>query len=277
MNGLICEDQLVDHSLFLSFKLALKTHFEINFFHTVKSRSDLSEIKRLFIVDEHFSHHLSIWKDLNFIREVNQRKIQVIVFNFEKIHSAQFPWNIDHQNALLLFENLHQFVADINDARILGKKVINKQYISSEIVFDFKNERKERILFLGQCNQYYPNRANVLSECQKLGLPLDIEITNRKFTYIDFLNVLSSYKYILNPLGTGEFVNLRFYEAIAIGSIPIQQITPNMKRWYGELDCALNFTDAKDILQLMNNHPTKSPYKFHLEDYFNEVNLRSLV
>ena len=277
MNGLICEDQLVDHSLFLSFKLAIKNHFDIAHFHTVRSTGDLSCVKRLFIVDEHFSHHIDIWKNLAFIKEVNLRKIQVIVFNFEKIHSAQFPWNLDHQNALLMFENLHQFVADINDAKILGKKIINKQYISSDLTFNFENEKKDRLLFLGQCNQYYPNRSNVLSECQELKLPLDIGISERKLTYIDFLSALSSYKYILNPLGTGEFINLRFYEALAVGSIPIQQITPNMKRWYGELEQAISFVDTKDIPSLINNQTTKNSKEYFLEDYFLEMNLKVLV
>ena len=277
MNGLICEDQLVDHSLFLSFKLAIKNHFGIENFHTVKCLGDLAEVKRLFIVDEHFSHHLSIWKNINFIKEVNLRKIQVIAFNFERIHSAQFPWNLDHQNALLLFEDLHQFVADINDAKILGKKVINKQYISSDLIFNFNNERKNRILFLGQCNQYYPNRADILNECQRLGLPLDVAISDRKLGYVDFLNALSSYKYILNPLGTGEFINLRFYETLAVGSIPIQQFTPDMKPWYAELNQSLAFNEAREIPGLIKNPTTLITKKYFLEDYFCEISLKSLV
>ena len=277
MNGLICEDQLVDHSLFLSFKLAIKNHFQIDQFHVVRSPSNLSGVKRLFIVDEHFSHHINIWKNIAFIKEVNLRKIQVIVFNFERIYSAQFPWNLDHQNALLMFENLHQFVSDVSDAKILCKKIINKQYISSELVFNFENEKKDRVLFLGQCNQYYPNRANVLADCQKLNLRLDIGISERKMSYTDFLNTLSCYKYILNPLGTGEFINLRFYETLAVGSIPIQQITPQMRNWYGEIDQALIFENAAEIPRLIDKGLNSASKKYFLENYFSDMNLRSLV
>ena len=277
MNGLICEDHLVDHSLFLSFKLAIQNHFEIQQFHSVQKLQDLEGIKRLFIVDEHFSHHINIWKNLEFIKEVNRKKIYVVVFNFEKIYSSQFPWNQDHQKVLLMFENLYQLVSDISDAERLNKKLINKQYISSNLSFNFSNDKCDRILFLGQCNEFYPNRAYVLNECQRLGLPLDVGISERKLTYEEYLNVLSTYRYILNPLGTGEFINLRFYEALKLGSVPIQQITPKMEKWYGELSEALVFHDPKDIPKLISKEVSLPIKQYFLEDYFKEIKLNTLV
>jgi hypothetical protein len=277
MNGLICEDHLVDHSLFLSFKLAIQNHFEIQQFKIIQKLQDLEGVNRLFIVDEHFSYHINIWKNLDFIKAVNRKKIHVVVFNFEKIYSSQFPWNQDHQKALLLFENLYQLVSDISDAEILDKKLINKQYISSNLSFKFSNGKQDRILFLGQCNESYPNRAYVLNECQRLGLPLDIGISGRKLTYEEYLSALSAYRYILNPLGTGEFINLRFYETLKLGSVPIQQITPKMEKWYGELEDALVFNDPKDIPNLINHKKEQPSKKYFLEDYFKEIQLNTLV
>jgi hypothetical protein len=277
MNGLICEENLAGHSLFLSFRIAIQQHFGINDFHIIKSKDDLSGIKRLFIIDEHFAPHLQIWKNLDFIKSANQHGIQVIAFNFEKIHSTQFPWNIEHQNALNLFKNLHQFVSDLEDAELLGKNVINKQLISSALIFDFPGEKQEKIIFLGQCNSYYPNRESILKECQGMKLPIDIHITDRKLSYQQYLQKLDGYKYVLNPLGTGEFINIRFYEALALGSIPIQQITSRMLRWYPELDFALQFKTPGDILAQVRGGHAQKKYPFHLEDYFNEINLRNIV
>ena len=212
-----------------------------------------------------------------FIKEVNSKKIQVIVFNFERIHSAKFPWNLEHQNSLLMFDNLCQFVADVNDAEILGKNILNKQYLSKDIKFEFENKKRPRLLFLGQVNPYYPNREQILQQCLNLGLPLDIELIRNRISYVDFLNTLSTYRFILNPLGTGEFINVRFYEALAVGSIPIQQITKKMSTWYSELDQGLIFEDPITILALINNEIRVKVRDYYLEDYFQEINLQGLI
>ena len=277
MNGFICEENLPGHSLFISFRIAIQQHFGFTDFRIVRSLDDLMGIKRLFIIDEHFSPHLQIWRNLDFIKSVNQNRIQVVVFNFEKIHSVQFPWNLEHQNTLNLFKNLHQLVADLEDAEILGKKVINKQLMSSALIFDFPGIKQEKIIFLGQCNSYYPNREFVLRGCQEIGLPLDIYVTDRKLSYQEYLQKLDAYRYILNPLGTGEFINIRFYETLALGSTPIQQITPRMLRWYPELNFALQFQGPSDILNQISENRSFQKYPHHLEDYFDEINLRKLI
>ena len=66
-------------------------------------------------------------------------------------------------------------------------------------------------------------------------------LINKKFSYSEYLNKLVNYKYILNPLGTGNFINIRFYEALELGCIPVQQITENMLNRYEELDYCLKF------------------------------------
>ena len=99
-------------------------------------------------------------------------------------------------------------------------------------------------------------------------------VTDRKFTYKEYLTKLASYKFILNPLGTGDFLNLRFYEALKVGSIPIQQITSDMQSMYRELDFCHTFIDADDLY--IPKIESKQ-LDYYLEDYFEEINLCKLI
>jgi hypothetical protein len=277
MYGLLCIDSIdiVGHSLFNNFRLALYNYFGKESFSEVSAIHDLNNITHLFIVDEHFAPCVDIWKHDNFISELNNKKIKTIVFNFEKIFSSSFPWNADHQRKLETIENLVQFVSDINDARQLNKTVINKQFLSRDTILGIEPqlEKNNRILFLGQVNSYYPTRQQVLNDAQNSGLPVDVVVTDRKLTYSEFLQKLNSYTFILNPLGTGIFLNIRYYEALKLKCIPIQQITPDMSNWYPELDQALCFTEFSQV-KLFTPEKKNDMY---LEDYFEQINLNQYL
>jgi hypothetical protein len=277
MYGILCVDDIniVGHSLFKNFRLALYNYFGKNNFVDVNSATNLNDITHLFIVDEHFAPCVEIWKNDTFIDQLNNRNIKTIVFNFEKIFSSSFPWNVDHQRKLETIKNLEQFVSDIDDARILNKTVINKQFLSRDTILDVEpsEQKNGRILFIGQLNNFYSTRHQVLRDAQSSGLPVDIIITDRKLSYKEFLDKLNSYTFILNPLGTGTFLNIRFYEALKLKCIPIQQITPEMINWYPELDRALCFSEFSQVRLFT---PENKPNLF-LEDYFTEIKLNNFI
>ncbi|CAB5226440.1 hypothetical protein UFOVP760_215 [uncultured Caudovirales phage] len=280
MYGLLCIDDLhiVGHSLFNNFRLALYNYFGKDIFKDVKSTDDLTGITHLFIVDEHHIPCVEIWKHDCFINTLNEQKIKAMVFNFEKIFSSSFPWNVDHQRKLETINNLTQFVSDIDDARTLNKNIINKQFLSRDTdlgVVPLEN-KNDRILFLGQVNSYYPTRQQVLQDAQASGLPVDIIVTDRKLTYTEFLEKLNAYTFILNPLGTGAFLNIRFYEALKLGCTLIQQITPDMSNWYPELNRALVFTEFNQINKNSLTLP-KNTSDYYLEDYFSEIDLNQYL
>ena len=281
MNGIISRDEIefVGHGLFQNFRLALKNYLNTEF-KNVNDINDLKGIDVLYIIDEHFTPHVGIWKNDAFINEINQLNIRVVIFNFEKIHSAAFPWNIDHQRYVEKIKSLVQFVSDVNDPKIMGKVHINKQMLSKNTLLDTDpiGEKLDRILFLGQISPHvYVSRKEVLRKVIEKKLPVDIYDSDRKLTYKQYLTKIASYKYILNPLGTGEFINLRFYEAVRLGCIPIQQVTDEMLTRYSELkDNALyNFKSVDDIpLQVS---PLVQDNQYSLEDYFEEINLKSYL
>lgn len=282
MFGIICNDKVVDISLFTNYREALRLYFNEQF-KDVKCIGDLNDITHLFIVDEHFNPNVQVWKWDNFIDTINSNNIKVIVFNFEKIYSSKFPWNVDHQNKLQQIKKLVQFVSDVDDCCRMGRFVITKQLLSNTLSIKhtfFNTPKKDRILFLGSNDKIfnpsysYSRRFQLLQELSKKDYPLDICVTDRKFTYSEFIKKLSEYKYILNPLGTGNFLNVRFYEALEVGCIPIQQVTNEMLSFYSELKYAHTFTGADDFTVPEMDYTYKN---YYLEDYFEEINLQNFV
>ena len=82
---------------------------------------------------------------------------------------------------------------------------------------------------------------------------------------------------MLNPLGTGKFINLRFYEALKLGCIPIQQVTSDMINWYGELTKCVYFTDTDNLSPDYINQFECIEMDYYLEDHFESINLKSFI
>lgn len=280
MLGIISKDDVneVGHSLFKNFRLGLKNYLKEEI-RDVNCASDLDGISILFIIDEHYIPHKELWQTDEFLNCVNSKKIRVIIFNFEKIFNSQFPWNVDIQRKVERINNKVQLVSDIKDASILNSSIINKQLLSkSTVLSEPVNEKKDEILFLGQINEFYPTRGALLTELQNLNNKVKVIKTDRKYAYSEFLDLLNNAKFILNPLGTGEFINLRFYEALRLGCSVIQQYTDDMLEWYPELNRGdvLKFKTLEDFNKLNFNKIVKC-HNEYLEDYFEEINLKDIL
>lgn len=273
----IDEVKVVGHSLFANFRLALQNYLQTSFLD-VNTISELESIDILIIVDEHYSPHKKIWQNDLFIDKLNDRNIKVLIFNFEKIYNSQFPWNINIQKSVERINNKLQFVADVADSTILNCP-LNKQLLSKDTFLSIPKENKnDEILFVGQINDYYPNRRKLLNSIQKINDKVKIIKTDRRFSYEEFIQLINDSKYVLNPLGTGEFINLRFYEALNLGCVVIQQYTDQMADKYPELNQAnvLKFRNLKEFQDLDFDLKYKKEDIF-LEDYFNEIDLFKLM
>ena len=275
--GIICNDDVnkVGHLLFNNFKLALINIFKCNLIDIViPIQIPQHNIKTLIIVDEHYEPNVKVWRNDEFIKTLNDNKVKVIVFNFERIHNSSFPWNVEHQKMLERINNLTQFVSDIDDAKLMNKQVINKQHLSVHTNLNvIPLEKKEnKVVFIGQVNDYYPTRKRVIEQVKKI-LDMDVIVTDRKLMYKDFLETLNKYKYVFNPLGTGKFINLRFYEAITLGCIPIQEIRDDMVGWYPELMHSVNFTSVDKID--FDKTIVKYDNRYKLEDYLKDIKIET--
>ena len=128
---------------------------------------------------------------------------------------------------------------------------------------------------MGQINNYYPTRREIIADLIATRMPFDVIVTNRSFSYLQFLQKINEYKYIFNPLGTGKFVNLRFYEALKLGCIPVQQVTNNMVSWYNELPRSFTFINVDQITFNLLQEFEPVGREFYLEDYFESIDLHA--
>lgn len=278
--GIISKDNIneVGHSLFNNFRLALTNYLQEEI-KDINSVNDLADITTLLIIDEHYPPHKDIWQNDDFINYINLKNIKVVIFNFEKIFNSQFPWNINIQHNIEKINNRVQIVSDTKDASILNSLIINKQLLSRSTLMPSPVIcKRDEILFLGQINEFYPTRGNTLRELQESNSKVKVIKTDRKYSYNEFLDLLNNAKFILNPLGTGEFINLRFYEALSLNCIVVQQYTDDMLKWYPEINYpnVLKFKTLEEFNKL-NFNINAQRHNNYLEDYFEEINLKNII
>lgn len=278
--GIISKDNVneVGHSLFNNFRLALANYLQEEI-KDISSVNDLANITTLLIIDEHYPPHKNIWLNDDFINYINFKNIKVVIFNFEKIFNSQFPWNINIQRNIEKINNKVQIVSDTKDASILNSPIINKQLLSrSTLMPSPVISKRDEILFLGQINEFYPTRGNTLRELQESNSKVKVIKTDRRYSYNEFLDLLNNAKFILNPLGTGEFINLRFYEALSLNCIVVQQYTDDMLKWYPEINYpnVLKFKTLEEFNKL-NFNINAQRHNNYLEDYFEEINLKIII
>jgi hypothetical protein len=125
----------------------------------------------------------------------------------------------------------------------------------------------------------YASRRELLGRLQQSGAPLDIVTSDRKLSYTEFLEKINEYKWILNPLGTGQFINLRHYEAIYFNTIVLQETTDEILKWYPEIhqDSVIFKRDNIFALPEATMNFKQPQQKVYLEDYFNNIDLKKFI
>ena len=285
MYGLLWLDKTeeMDFSLFDNFKTALKNYLKVEIV-LVNKLEDLSKIKILLVVDEYFYHHREFILDNSVKSKINERGIKLVIFNTEKIFNSYWNHNIDIYQSVLKINNLVYLLSDALDIKKIGTPLVNKQYLSKSTPIKNHislNQKKNAILFFGQLDgSAYNNRRQILNKFLKLSpIPIEIKKSNRLLEYSEYLNLISSYKYILNPLGAGEFLNLRFFETLEVNSIPVQEYSKNMLEFNQELskNVSINFQSIRNInLNKFEDVKSKS-FSYYLEDYFYDNNFSDLI
>jgi hypothetical protein len=270
MIGIICDLTFKYHWLQENYYLSLKNIFDE--IKIINNENDLDSIEKLFICDEHFTTNKKIWMSDKFIEKCNVLKIQVIIFNNEKIFNSFFPWNEDIQKNVDKFKYKIQFVYDINDALIIGTEV-NKTYMSKEYkkIFDvLKNgDKKNKLIFIGNySNATYVNRIQLLNDI-KNKFDVDILPSDSNRTMKEYFDLINKYKYVLSPIGNGDFIPMRFYETLLVGSIPVQQFLNNklLNFFDEEKKIAIFFNDVNKLS--LNDNLRKIDY--YMEDYMTNV------
>ena len=248
--GIICD-------LSATYNIAIQNFWYTlnNIFHDVKMVKnvyDLKGLEYLFIGNEHYIPHKSVWNNKSFIDECNRENIKVIVWCGEQIHTPFYPNNLESQKSIEMFKNCYQVVMDVNDAKIL-----NKEIISTPFSYNFSNLKKkydkiDRMCFVGSLSTpWYQKRVDTIEELKKI---YDFDVFENKFqTYQEYINLLSKYKFVLNPhsMELNGFSG-RFYETLLVNSIPVQQVYNNTLDYYTverEYKDVIYFEDVDEIVE----------------------------
>jgi hypothetical protein len=272
--------ETVGHSLFNNFKLALSNIFEKNNFKEIKNADDLKDISHLFIIDEHYEPNSRVWANDKFIGELNNRRIKTIVFNFEPIKNSFYPYARVLQAKLLEIKHLVQIIQDVNDFEIFESPFLNKQLLSKDtVLIESPCSKSDKVLFIGQCRgEQYFKRRQTIQEVSKY-FEIELIVTDRVLSYNEFLQKLASFKYVLNPLGIGDFLNLRYFEILKLNSLPIQQSTQKMIENYEELNrnFSINFINPEELKEIKLSDFKQNKESLYLEDYLLNNGIKEIL
>jgi len=274
--GVIADLTYERHHLFSSYYSAIS-----NIYNQVPvkvlSADDLKGVEILFIGDDHYGGHKSIWTNPYFQFYCNVNNIKVVVLTNEKILGSFFPWNESNLGLLEGFHNLYHYANDVDDCRTLGLKLNRtapscnvKNYLDQQ--YDIRNLKKiNGILFIGQtrCPKNSYKERNELLENLKKHIPVKI-IDSTIQSWDEYILLLASYRFILSPIGNGNFFPMRFYEALMVGSIPLHQVRLNTLDTYdiekGFKDC-IYFETIEDLLPKVENCENFNSYnELYMED-----------
>lgn len=265
--GIICDTSYNKHIGFINYYHALTNCFgTIKIVHNI---SDLSNIKYLFIGNEHYSNHKNIWCNDEFIERCNSLEIKTIIFSAEKIFNSYFDHNILIQKQLEKFKFLYQYPCDIEDSKILNRPLLSSCLSKHYNHLSKSLSKQKDIIFIGNTECYsYVNRTNCLNVLLKL---LPIKIISKIDSWLDYFTTISKHQFILCPLGNAKCFNLRFYESLTANSIPVQQITEEMLSHYkieSKFDDCIFFIEPEECVDKIKNFMHNGSYNnMWLEDH----------
>jgi len=255
--GLICDLKFTRHPIQLSYYHSITSLYQN--VKDVKNVKDLDDIELLFIGDEHFGPNNIIWKNINFINKCNELNIKVIVFNNERIMDSFFPWNVQNQEYVNKFNNLYQYVSDIDDVIKLNKK-FNRMPPSKflkNVIGDIEVSNKlNKAVFIGNTSgNSYAERRKILQDINQI-IEVDIIKTDNNRNWENYVKKMAEYRFVISPLGNAHFFPMRFYEILLARSIPIQQIKSNTLDYYdieSKFDDCIFFENIEELKDKIDN------------------------
>lgn len=241
-----------------SFYFAMKNIF--NDCLIVKSHNDLHSIDIVLIPNYHWQPHRDIWQNYQFREICNNKNILCIFWSAEQILSPHFPWNVDLEYQIDKFNNNKRVVYDVNDAKVL-KRSFSRIPISKEYEFlkinNVKRDKTDRIVFIGNLSlPAYQRRVETLNELDK-HIKYDIYPNRCISTTREYFDVMSQYKYVLNLHSTNfNGITIRFYDALLMNSIPVQQVYSDTLEFFPEeknYKNAIFFENINELIEKLNS------------------------
>ena len=244
----------------------------------VKTIDALDGIDILFIGDDHYGKHRAIFMQDGFPERCNDKGVKVVVFTTERTFGTVYPWNEgNYYEMRSKFNNLWQYMTDVDDCIKTGAK-LNRTLPS----IHFKNpvedvEKKiDKIVFIGTTEGYndcYKDRRRLLAGIVG-SRTIDI-ITTPIPLWEDYMKKLSEYRFVLAPKGNCNAFSLRFYDALMVHSIPLQQVELNTLKYFdieGGFDDCIFFETIEEMEDKVKScNLVRSSSEFWMEDYIKKL------
>ena len=262
--GIICDLNYEKSPWLQNYYYAIKNLF--NSVKLINSYQDIDDVDIIFIGNDHYQNHLNIWRNENFIRKCNNKKIPVFVYTSEYIQCSRFPWNLEIQKDLEKFNLLYQRMIDVNDAIKYNKKIARCSYSKNFSKIEKASTKINKCIFAGTM---YPHRLDAINKISK-SMEIDI-LPYGIYGWKEYIYILSQYKFILSPYSNdSNTFHLKFYEALLVDSIPIHQIYDNTLEYYSKESLypdVIYFQDPEEVADKVNNFKLEqSSTKPWLED-----------
>jgi hypothetical protein len=277
--GIICDLEYTRNQLYKNYYYAIQYLFgEVRLVQTL---SDLNGIEILFVSDDHCYKHRTIFQQPGFVEICNKFEIKVVVFTTEKIFGTDFG-NEKLYEYLSGFNDLIHYTCDTDDCFVLGTKA-NRLCMSRHYKDYVKSEKVDKAIFIGSAVEYYYQERNILLDEVSKIIPIDIIINPisevgsnvSPITWDSYIKAIAQYRFVLSPLGIGNFPTLRFYETLLVHSIPIQQVKQNIFDIYdieSQWDDCIFFENIEEIPDKIKSCIfTQSNREFWLEDYIEKL------
>ena len=233
----------------------------------IKTLSDLDGLDILFMGDDHNHVHRNIFAQKGLVEACDN--IKVVVMTSEKIFDSFFPWNVDNYKYLQRFKHLYHYTVDVDDCEKLGTK-LHRLCMSKHFEGRFKTNGKiDKIVFKGSMEgKCYQERKNVLKAASKI---LSLDILTNAFLWDDYMDAMGRYKYVFSPVGNINGLPIRFYEALLIDCIILQQVRENTLKYYdieAEFGNCIFFEHPEELPSKISNFKNKNTHsEIWLEDY----------
>jgi hypothetical protein len=90
-------------------------------------------------------------------------------------------------------------------------------------------------------------------------------------TWEKYMRMLSHHRFVFSPIGNGNFFTMRFYEALAVQSIPIHQVRNDTLEYYdleAQFEDCIFFEDPREVADKVKNFKHKKSHNMiWMEDW----------
>lgn len=305
--GLICDGNYKGLTIFDSFRYAITSLYPD--IVDVSTQEDLKGLNMVIIGHPNHGPNLQICARTGFVEKCNELGITLVVFFSEKIRKdlgiiehtytrgGNGDWafsyfkelnpvlykNIvsDEDQKLRLFHHLRKaekcfmYAYDVDDCKEFGltlfRVALSKKFKYLGEVVPF-SERIKGVVYRGS---HYPTRIPIL-KIMNINKVITFYWAKEYYkSWYGFMEGMGQYQFMLSPLGNANGLVARFYEALTLKSIIIQQVKPNTLAYYdkeAQFKNCIFFRHAEEIPGLIKNYVIPEERgEIWLEDVLQEI------